>query len=32
MVNLVLIVRTSQKATVVSGVAGLPCRNAPVFS
>ena len=32
MVNLVIFIRTTQKATSVSGVAGLPCRNAPVLS
>jgi hypothetical protein len=32
MVNLVIFIQTTQKATSVSGVAGLPCRNAPVLS
>lgn len=32
MVNLVYFIQTTQKATSLSGLAGLPCRNAPVLS
>lgn len=32
MVNLMLKLQTSYKTTSISGVAGLPYRNAPVFS
>ena len=31
MVNLVIKLHTAAKLTSISGVAGLPCRNAPVF-
>jgi hypothetical protein len=31
MVNLILKLQTAAKLTSLAGVAGLPCRNAPVF-